>query len=245
MPTANGNQTGAAVVLLSGGMDSSVLLHHVKKELGRTQLHTISYHYGQRHLKELDCARWQSEAAGATKYTVVDISFMAGILCHGSTLVSGGAEVPDFRDLAPNDLDQPPTYVPNRNMMLLAIAAAYAESHGAEDVFYGAQALDEYGYWDCTAEFVDRLNRVFTLNRRNKVTIHAPFLRRKKHEIAQLGGRLGVDFAHTWSCYRGGETCCGTCPTCIERIKAFAEAGMDDPLPYADDGQDAKQNLTR
>jgi len=130
-------------------------------------------------------------------------------------------------------LTQPPTYVPNRNMMLLSMAVAYAEAHRIRNVFYGAQAQDEYGYWDCTSDFVDRINGVLELNRRDRVTVHAPFVGMRKAETVRLGLRLGVDFSHTWSCYRGGERACGTCPTCVERLHAFAAVGADDPIAYS------------
>ncbi|HOV73351.1 MAG TPA: 7-cyano-7-deazaguanine synthase QueC [Candidatus Hydrogenedentes bacterium] len=220
-----------AVVLLSGGADSTVLLCHAGRHLGHAPLHAISFRYGQRHARELACAAHQAERAGAL-HTVLDISFMGALLREGSALVAGGAAVPSLADLAAEDLEQPPTYVPNRNMMLLAMAAAYAEARGICDVYYGAQAQDEYGYWDCTPDFVRRLNRVLALNRRNRVWIHAPFAEMRKSEIIRLGLDLGVDFAHTWSCYRGGECACGTCPTCVERLNAFAATGVVDPVPY-------------
>ncbi len=221
-----------AVVLLSGGMDSTTLLHHVVHNLGRSPVHAISYNYGQRHARELDCARWQARAAGVTAHPILDVSFLGRLVEPGTVLVPGGEDVPDLDELSQAQLDQPPTYVPNRNMMLLAMAAAYAEAQGIRDVFYGAQALDEYGYWDCTAEFVQRLNKVLALNRRDAVCIHAPFVTMTKAESLKIGFALGVDYAHTWSCYRGGEKACGTCPTCIERLKAFREVGAKDPLPY-------------
>ncbi|GMV98995.1 MAG: 7-cyano-7-deazaguanine synthase [Candidatus Hydrogenedentota bacterium] len=222
-----------AVVLLSGGLDSSVLLHHAVKQLRKTPVFTLSFDYGQRHARELDCADWQAEAAGVAKHTVLDVSFLGPLVASGTTLVRGGAEVPDFETLCETDLDQPPTYVPNRNMMLLSMAAAYAEAHGVTDVYYGAQARDEYGYWDCTAEFLKRINEVLSLNRRQAITVHAPFVASLKSDAVRLGAELGVDFTHTWSCYRGGVAACGTCPTCVERLKAFADAGLTDPLQYA------------
>ncbi|MFO7976285.1 MAG: 7-cyano-7-deazaguanine synthase, partial [Candidatus Hydrogenedentota bacterium] len=155
-----------------------------------------------------------------------------GLVKRGTSLVNGGSNVPDLAEVADADRGQPSTYVPNRNMMLLSIAAAYAEAHGAADVFYGAQAQDEYGYWDCTTEFVERLNRVLALNRRTAVIVHAPFVGMSKTESLRLGLELGVDYAHTWSCYRGGGKACGTCPTCIERLRAFREAGLPDPVEY-------------
>ncbi len=224
-----GNDMGA-VVLLSGGMDSSVLLHYAARRLGRAPIHAISYHYGQRHLRELACARFQAVAAGA-EHRIIDLSFLGPLLAPGSALIAGGADVPDLEELAPEQLAQPPTYVPNRNMMLLSMAAAYAEAQGVRDVFYGAQAQDEYGYWDCTAAFLERINAVLALNRKDAVRVHAPFVSKPKVETVRLGLELGVDFAQTWSCYRGGARPCGACPTCVERNNAFEAAGVSDPLP--------------
>lgn len=218
------------VLLLSGGLDSTVLLHHVLRNLNYGSILAISFNYGQRHSKELECARWQAGRLNASSHAEIDISFFGGLVKAGTALVDGGDDVPDLKDLAENELEQPPTYVPNRNMMLLSIAAAYAESNGAREVYYGAQAHDEYGYWDCTEDFLCRINSVLTLNRRDSVQIVAPFVSKKKEELVLLGLEFGVDFSHTWSCYRGGQRPCETCPTCIERSKAFKLAGALDPL---------------
>ncbi len=218
------------VVLVSGGVDSSVLVHYVAKQLGKTGIHALSFNYGQRHSRELVCAAYQGKAAGAVEHRILDISFLGPLLCEGSVLLAGGGAVPDLKDLPEKDLVQPPTYVPNRNMMFLAMAAAYAEAHGMREVYYGAQAQDEYGYWDCTREFLDRINGVLALNRKEAVNICAPFVDKSKAEIVEMGIALGVDFSHTWSCYRGEEKACGTCPTCVERLNAFRSAGMVDPL---------------
>ena len=199
-------QAKPAVVLLSGGMDSAALLHHVARTLGRTPIHALSYDYGQRHSREWACAAWQAQAAGVAEHRVIDLGFVKDLVKSGTTLVEGGDAVPDLEALGERDLDQPPTYVPNRNMMLLSLAVAYAEARGVRDVFYGAQAQDEYGYWDCTAEYIERLNHVLALNRRDSVTIQAPFVGMRKGESLKIGLDLGVDYAHTWSCYRGGET---------------------------------------
>lgn len=218
-----------AVVLLSGGLDSSTLLHHARKRLGVPQIYALSFCYGQKHARELDAARAQAAAASA-EHCIVDISFFAGLIAGASTLTRGGAEVPDLSQVSPEARRQPPTYVPNRNMVLLALAAAHAEAHGAGDVFYGAQAQDEYGYWDCTVDFVKRMNDVLGLNRGSPVTVHAPFAGWSKGDVVRAGLALGVDFGHTWSCYRGGERPCGTCPSCVERARAFRDAGVGDPL---------------
>jgi 7-cyano-7-deazaguanine synthase len=221
-----------AVVLLSGGLDSSVLLHHVVRGLGRAPVHALSFDYGQRHRRELVCARAQAQAAGAVAHEVIDMAFLGPLLRGGSALIEGGAPVPNLSDLDSGALRQPPTYVPNRNMLLLSLAAAYAEVHGIQDLYYGAQAQDEYGYWDCTREFLDRMNATLALNRAKPVRVHAPFVGHPKAQSVRLGLQLGVDFSQTWSCYQGGETACGACPTCVERLNAFAAAGVADPLPY-------------
>lgn len=213
-------------------MDSTVLLHHVAKKLHAAPIHALSYNYGQRHDRELAAAEHQAREVCVDCHRTIDMPFIADFLKKGSTLLKGGAEIPDLDDLSPHQLSQPPTYVPNRNMILLSIAAAYAEAHGTASVYYGAQAHDEYGYWDCTVDFLERINRTLALNRDKPVVVHAPFIGLKKHELVSMGVDLGVDFAHTWSCYRGGEKACGTCPTCVERLKAFNEAGLEDPLEY-------------
>jgi 7-cyano-7-deazaguanine synthase len=220
----------SAVILLSGGLDSTVLLHYVGRQLHAGPLYALSFHYGQKHSRELAMARWQAQAAAVAEHAVVDLTPYQHLIAGGSALVEGGREVPDLAALADDERRQPPTYVPNRNMVLLSLAAAFAESRQCMDVYYGAQAHDEYGYWDCTPDFVVRLNNVLALNRRDPVTVHAPFVGKRKAEGVRLGVELGVDFAHTWSCYRGGQQPCETCPTCVERRQAFAEAGVADPL---------------
>lgn len=221
-----------AVVLLSGGLDSTVLLHHVAKQLHCPAIHALSFNYGQRHSRELACAAAQARLVDVAVHRVMDITFMGALIQEGSALIAGGAAVPDLDSLSAEELTQPPTYVPNRNMMLLSMAAAYAEAHGMAEVHYGAQAQDEYGYWDCTRNFLRRLNEVLVLNRRRPVTIHAPFIEKPKRDTVALGMELGVDFTKTWSCYRGGKSACGTCPTCVERLNAFKANGIADPIAY-------------
>ena len=222
-----------AVVLTSGGVDSTTLLFYVAETLGRRPVYTLSFAYGQRHARELACAERQARAVGVAEHRVVDLPDLGALVEGVTALAAGGLDVPDLADLDEEALEQPPTYVPNRNMILLALAAAYAEARGERDVFYGAQAHDEYGYWDCTPDFVARLNEVFELNRRTPVAVHAPFAGKSKGETVKIGLALGVDYAHTWSCYRGGDLACGTCPTCVERLRAFEEAGVADPIAYA------------
>jgi 7-cyano-7-deazaguanine synthase len=225
--------TNGAVVLLSGGMDSTTLLHYVIKRLQVARVYALSFLYGQKHRRELEAAAWQARAAGVVAHDVVDMSFFGTLTAGGSTLTDPALAVPRLADLSAEQLSQPPTYVPNRNMMLLSIAAAYAEARGVTEIFYGAQAQDRYGYWDCTSDFLDRVNAVLALNRRRPVAVRAPFVAMRKAEELQMGEALGVDYAHTWTCYRGETAPCRECPACAERMAAFREAGRPDPLDQA------------
>lgn len=219
-----------AVILLSGGLDSTTLLHYVVRHLGRSPVYALTFSYGQKHRRELDAAAWQARAAGVAAHDVVDVSCFGALVAGGSALTDRETAVPRLADLRVDDLTQPPTYVPNRNMFLLSMAAAYAETRGVRDVFYGAQQQDRYGYWDCTPEFLERINALLALNRRQPVTVRAPFVSLRKAEELKLGLELGVNYAHTWTCYRGGRSPCGECPSCIERATAFQEVGRPDPL---------------
>ncbi|MCK5862420.1 MAG: 7-cyano-7-deazaguanine synthase QueC, partial [Candidatus Hydrogenedentes bacterium] len=208
-----------AVVLVSGGIDSTVLLHQLCSEY--TRIAALCIHYGQRHKKEMECARFQSNAVQEVSFRSLDMGGLGDFLKETSSLICDGVPVPDLNDLSSSDREQPSTYVPNRNMILLSVAAAYAESISASHVFYGAQAQDEYGYWDCTVPFLEGINATLALNRRNAVVVKAPLIHNSKADNVRMGFELGVDFSHTWSCYRGEEKACGTCPTCVERLKAF------------------------
>lgn len=220
----------SAVVLLSGGMDSTTLLHYVVRRLAVGKVYALSFLYGQKHRRELEAAAWQARAAGVIAHDVVDMSFFGALTPGGSTLTDQALDVPRLADLSAAQMSQPPTYVPNRNMILLSLAAAYAEARGVADIYYGAQAQDRYGYWDCTAGFLDRINAVLALNRRIPVRVQAPFVAWRKAEELRLGRDLGVDYSHTWTCYRGESAPCRDCPACVERAAAFREAGWPDPL---------------
>ena len=218
-----------ALVLLSGGMDSATLLFYVKNRLEVPVIDTVSFAYGQRHRCELDMAAWQARAAGVRDHRVIDLSFLGDITAPVSALTGAAVAMPDLDRLTAAQREQPDTYVPHRNLVLLALAAACAEARGIRDVYYGAQMQDRYGYWDCTPEFLDRINRVLSLNRRDAVRIHAPFIKMRKADEIRLGMQLGVDYRHTWTCYRGGNHACGNCPSCRERQEAFHEVGLVDP----------------
>lgn len=219
------------VLLLSGGMDSVTLLHYVVNELNCKEVYALSFNYGQKHSRELEEAAWNCRKFPQVKeHRKMNLEFMRGILEGSSSLVGDKIDVPDLESISDSDLDQPVTYVPNRNMMLLSLAASFAEVRGCRQICYGAQAQDEYGYWDCTKDFLEKINHVFSLNRRDSVTINAPFVSKSKADVVEVGLRNGVDFAHTWTCYRGGVRPCMTCPSCMERSLAFSKVGVVDPL---------------
>ncbi len=226
-----------AVVLLSGGVDSTVLLHWMRRRLGsEAELRALSFDYGQRHAYELEMARVQAKRAGVREHRVVPFRFFADLIAGASALTDVRSVVPDGRTLSQEERNQPPTYVPNRNMVLLSVAAAYAEAVGLPVVSYGAHQSDAYGYWDCTGDFVRAINVVLAQNRRKPVSIDAPFVEWNKTAIICVGMELNVDFSATWSCYRGIPPACGVCSTCRERRRAFKEAGVPDPLETAMNG---------
>ncbi|MCX7590871.1 MAG: 7-cyano-7-deazaguanine synthase QueC [Kiritimatiellae bacterium] len=219
-----------AVVLLSGGVDSSTLLHYVKKRLHIEVIYALAFRYGQRHVRELKMARWQAACVGVAEYREVVLSFLGNLTRSASALTDPDLTVPDWRQVQKTQPRVLPTYVPNRNMLMLSVAVAWAETMGVDAVYYGAHAGDRYGYWDCTPKFVGRLNRVLGLNPGTRVRVFAPFVEKSKAQIVKIGLALGVDYSHTWTCYRGGRYPCGRCPSCNERRIAFHAAGCEDPL---------------
>ncbi len=217
-----------AVVLLSGGLDSTTALYWAHR--AGYELYALSFLYGQLHDRELRCARWHAAHLGVKKHYEVDLSFTAwdtSALTNGAKPIeSGNLE----RDTTPN------TYVPARNMVFLSIAASIAESVGARYIYIGVSEADYSGYVDCRAAFIEAMQRAINEGTERRLTggvpieICAPFLHKTKAEEIALGVSLGVDYAHTWSCYRGGEHPCGVCDSCLLRARAFATVGVEDPL---------------
>lgn len=218
-----------SIVIVSGGLDSVTLLHHLVKTAERNPA-VLTFLYGQKHTKEVEFARIQVSILCCTEHQVIDISILQPLF-SSSALVSEDVAIPNINEVMGDP--QPATYVPNRNMIFLALAAAYAETLGVQDIYYGAQSHDMYGYWDTTIEFLDGLNGVFHLNRKTPIRIQAPFVSKSKTDILRIGLDLNVNYASTWSCYEGEDVACGRCPTCAERLKAFEEIGLPDPIPYA------------
>lgn len=216
-----------ALVVTSGGLDSTTLLWDVASR-GYDEVRAVTFDYGARHSKEIDCARSNCQLMGIP-HDVIELEVLESLAAiAGSALVNRNVDVPHVRDVMGDP--QPVTYVPNRNMIFLSVVAALAEAYGCEHLYYGAQKHDIYGYWDATPNFLSAMNAVFSLNRKKPVQLLAPYINHSKGDIIRRGIELGVDYSETWSCYNGGEKPCGTCSTCAERIKGFADNGLIDPL---------------
>jgi 7-cyano-7-deazaguanine synthase len=222
-----------AVLLLSGGLDSTTLLALARKQ--DFIVHAMSFRYGQRHRIEIEAASRSARAYGVARHVVVDID----LATFGGSALTGAGDIPKDREVG-GDTAIPSTYVPARNTIFLSYALALAEVVGASDVFIGVNALDYSGYPDCRPEFIESFERMANLATRSgvegrRVVIHAPLIRMTKREIIELGVSLGVDFATTNSCYDPAPdgTACGRCDSCHLRLKGFAEAGLVDPARYA------------
>lgn len=222
------------MVLLSGGLDSTTCLAVARAEGFET--HCLSVDYGQRHRGELARARRIACALGAAGHRTVKVDLSA---FGGSALTDRAISVPKGRSPARMAREIPVTYVPARNTVFLALALAFAETLGAEDVFVGVNAIDYSGYPDCRPAFLRAFERVARVATKAGVSgkplrIHAPLLRLTKAGIIALGTSLGVPYRLTQSCYdpiRG--RACGRCDACVLRRKGFAEAGVADPTLYA------------
>lgn len=217
-----------AIAIVSGGLDSVTLAHTLKAE--GYDLHLLSFNYGQRHAKELEYAKRCAEVLGA-RWSLVDLSSVAPLLT-GSALTDA-IPVPDGHYAAEN---MRVTVVPNRNAVMLAIAYAAAVSEQADAVAFAVHGGDHFIYPDCRPEFVrafDNMQRLAVQGHaRPGLRLLAPFLHLTKADIVRQGAALGVDYAATWSCYKGGAVHCGTCGTCVERKEAFELAGVVDPTIY-------------
>lgn len=217
-----------AIVVFSGGMDSTVLAYFAAGLHDEVDL--VSVDYGQRHKRELEFASRTADALGA-RHDIVDLSSFGGLLV-GSALTDD-INVPHGHYAADN---MRTTVVPNRNALLISSAYAVAVARDASHVLVGVHAGDHHVYPDCRPEFVDALSTALRIGNDDyaDVVLDAPFVTHSKTDICRLGGRLGVPFENTWSCYEGGEQHCGRCGTCVERIEAFRDAGVPDPTPYED-----------
>jgi 7-cyano-7-deazaguanine synthase len=217
-----------AVVLLSGGMDSSTLLWWLGNN-SRAGIHALSFDYHQRHRVELECAARLAGCAGVAVHQVIEFDLGA---IGGSPLVDSRLAVP-----AAQEERQTATVVPFRNLLFVALAAAYAETRGIRDL-YAAPVKDDYrAYRDCRRAFYDSAERTLRLGatRETRFRLHTPFIDRWKTEVVALGLQLGVPYELTHTCYEGKRPACGRCDACAGRIAAFRANRTRDPLPYEND----------
>lgn len=224
-----------AVVLLSGGLDSTTVLAIATQQ--DFEVHALSFRYGQRHSFELEAAKRIASRYGVARHLIFDVDLS---LFGGSALTSD-IDVPKKRPAESMADEIPVTYVPARNTVFLSLALAWAETLGAQDVFIGVNALDYSGYPDCRPEYIEAFSRMADLatkagvEGRQHLTIHTPLIQLSKAEIVKRGRELGVDYSLTSTCYdpaTDGRPC-GECDACQLRVKGFQENGLRDPLSYA------------
>lgn len=227
-----------AVVLLSGGLDSTTVLAIAKSE--GFDVHALTFVYGQRHSSEIDAAKAIAKRAKVARHDVVQID----LALFGGSALTADIPVPKDRDLgasSPSATEIPVTYVPARNTIFLSYALALAEVVGASNIFIGVNALDYSGYPDCRPEYIEAFEKMANLATRagvegkTRLVIRTPLISLSKAAIIKLGASLGVDYSQTTSCYdpgSGGEAC-GRCDACQLRLKGFSEAGLEDPIDYA------------
>lgn len=225
-----------AVVLLSGGLDSTTILAIAKSQ--GFELYAISFRYGQRHEVELRAAAHIAAAAGVAKHITVDIDLRQ----FGGSALTSDIAVPKSNRVEEIGSEIPVTYVPARNTVFLSFALAWAETLDAGDIFIGVNALDYSGYPDCRPEYIEAFENMASLATKaavegtRPVKIHTPLLRLTKAQIIQRGLALGVDYSVTTSCYdpNAAGQACGHCDACLLRLRGFAENSISDPGTYAE-----------
>ena len=227
-------QPASAVVLLSGGLDSTTTLAIAKHKGFR--LHALTFQYGQRHAIEIDAARRVAQAIGVERHVIVDID----LRIFGGSALTDDLAVPKSRALHEMTERIPITYVPARNTVFLAYALAFAEVAESADIFLGVNALDYSGYPDCRPEFIRAFETMANLATKaaveghQQLRLHTPLMQLTKAQIIQRGAELGGNYGLTHSCYDPSPdgASCGQCDACVLRLKGFAEAGVADPIPY-------------
>ncbi len=214
------------VVIYSGGMDSFTILN--KAVHAGHEVLAVSFNYGQRHNKELDYATQVCKELGII-HNVIDITAMQSLMSNSSLMAKSDLAIPEGHYAADT---MKSTVVPNRNMILIALAIAYAVNENASQVWYGAHSGDHTIYPDCRPEFVEAMAKASLLANFEPVAVVAPYLNGDKIDIIRDGLAMGLDYGKTWTCYNGRALACGKCGSCVERLEAFSENGIADPLQY-------------
>lgn len=212
------------IVICSGGMDSISMLYRLKKE--KYKIKAISFNYGQRHKKELEMAKKNCEML-EIEHNVIDIRSITKFISNSA--LTGNIEVPEGHYEQKN---MSLTVVPSRNTIMLAIASGYAINIGYNAIAIGIHSGDHQIYPDCRPEFIKAMNDVFKINNYKKVKILTPYLNANKTKIIKDGLKNGVNYIFTWTCYKGGKKACGKCGSCRERLEAFKNNKIEDPLQY-------------
>jgi 7-cyano-7-deazaguanine synthase len=215
------NQKKKCVVVLSGGPDSATVAYWAKAQ--GYQIYPITFNYGQIAVKETEAAQTIAAKLGTTT-KIINLSALKEIFSSVTTLCN--TNIPLTAEFSS------PIIVPFRNAIFLSVAVAYASAVCAKEIFYGAHGSDEANYPDCRKEFYEAFEKAAQLGTEQDITIKAPFNVYKKSELLKEATKLGVPLELTWSCYRDGERHCGKCESCVNRKKAFQEAGLTDPTSY-------------
>jgi 7-cyano-7-deazaguanine synthase len=224
-----------AVVLLSGGLDSATAAAIAKQQ--GFQLHALSFRYGQRHETEIESAQRVAAFLNAKEHLI--LAFDLRVI--GGSALTDEVAVPKGRNTTEISHGIPLTYVPARNTIFLSFGLALAEKVEAQDIFFGANQLDYSGYPDCREEYIEAFEKMANLatkagvEGKSEIKVRTPLIRMTKAQIIRTGVELGMDYALTWSCYdpAANRRACGRCDSCQRRMKGFKEAGLTDPLPYA------------
>lgn len=247
---SNQSKITPTTIILSGGLDSTTLLYSIydemKLEHGSSQLQEISQaitaitiQYGQRHTVEIEKAKITAKLLGIN-HEIIDLSAIATMLSKTSSLLqTSDIDVPSITEIIGNP--QPSTYVPYRNLLMLSIAASISESNNSNTIYIGVQAQDLYSYFDTTSEFINSVNDVLALNRHHELKVIAPYAHMSKSQIVKEGIAMGVPYINTHTCYsptldESGDpskaVSCGVCGSCAERIQAFKNNDVEDPIDY-------------
>ncbi|MFQ3548250.1 MAG: 7-cyano-7-deazaguanine synthase QueC [Armatimonadota bacterium] len=220
------------VVLLSGGLDSSTAGYIAKSD--GFELYALTFKYGQKHSKEIDCAIEIGKSLNVAKHHIINFNLQDIAI----SALTSNIEIPTGRTEDEMSESIPVTYVPARNTIFLSFALALAESIESQDIYIGVNQVDYSGYPDCRAEYISAFENMANLatkagvEGKSKYKIHTPLINMTKSEIIKLGISLGVDYSKTWSCYKGGEYACGECDSCKLRLNAFKSAGLEDNIKY-------------
>lgn len=220
------------IVVLSGGLDSTILTYYLVKKYKKENIIALTFNYNQKHKYEINKAKITCKKL-KIRHSILNISFLSQIIKNVSSLsLNSNIQVPNIKDVLGEP--QPSSYVPFRNLIFTSLALSVAESNNANKIYLGLQSHDLYNYWDTSEDFLESLNNISLLNRKNLIKIKAPFVNFSKKEEIILATKLKVPFEDTITCYdfNKNKVSCGVCPSCSERIKNFIDAKIKDPIKY-------------